>query len=178
MRVANAITLTDEQRRTLTKWTRGRSTPARQVRRAKIVLAAADGRENQTIARELRCGRRTVGTWRNRFVTGRLAGIELDAPRGGRTPAVRGVKEAEIIAKTTQETPLNATRWSTRSLGEAVGVGKDTVQRVWHDNGLKPHRTNGCKVSNDPKFAEKLVSDCISILRSTRWSIRATRRAR
>jgi hypothetical protein len=98
MRVANAITLTDEQRRTLTKWTRGRS-----------------------------------------------------------TPAIRGVKEAEIIRKITQETPPNATQWSTRSMARAVGVSKDTVQRVWRDNGLKPHRNNGCKVSNNPKFAEKLV---------------------
>lgn len=157
MRVAKAITLTDDERVTLTKWARGRSTPARLVQRAKIILAASDGRENKDIARELGCGRRTVGTWRNRFVTGRLAGIEHDAPRGGRTPTQRARCEAEIIRKTTQETPPHATQWSTRSLAEAVGVSKDTVQRVWQDNGLKPHRTKGFKVSNDPKFAEKLV---------------------
>jgi transposase len=127
------------------------------VQRAKIILAAAAGRENKDIAREFGCGRRTVGLWRNRFVAARLAGIEHDAPRGGRTPAVRGATEAEIIRKTTQETPPHATQWSTRSLAEAVGVSKDTVQRVWHDNGLKPHRTKGFKVSNDPRFAEKLV---------------------
>jgi DNA-binding NarL/FixJ family response regulator len=79
MRVAKAVTLTDEQRRTLTKWTRGRSTPARQVRRAKIVLAAADGRENQDIAAQLQCTRRTFGTWRNRFAEHGLAGIAHDA---------------------------------------------------------------------------------------------------
>ena len=157
MRIAKAIILTDDERVTLTKWARGRSTPARLVQRAKILLAAADGRENKVIARELGCGRRTVGTWRNRFVTGRLAGIEHDAPRGGRTPSVRGATEAEIIRKTTQETPPHATQWSTRSLAKAVGVSKDTVQRVWRDNGLKPHRTKGFKVSNDPRFAEKLV---------------------
>jgi len=157
MRVAKAITLTDEQRRTLTKWTRGRSTPARQVLRAKIVLAAADGRENQDIAAELRCTRRTVGTWRNRFAEHGLAGIAQDAPRGGRTPAVRSDKEAEIIRKTTQETPPNATQWSTRSMAQAVGVSKDTVQRVWRDNGLKPQRIKNFKVSNDPQFVEKLV---------------------
>jgi transposase len=157
MRVAKAITLTDEQRRTLTKWTRGRSTPARQVLRAKIVLAAAEGRENQDIAAELRCTRRTVGTWRNRFAEHGLAGIAQDAPRGGRAPAVRSDKEAEIIRKTTQETPPNATQWSTRSMAQAVGVSKDTVQRVWRDNGLQPHRVKNFKVSNDPQFVEKLV---------------------
>jgi len=157
MRVAKAITLTDGERVTLTKWSRGRSTPARLVQRAKIVLAAADGRENRTIAAELGCTRRTVGTWRTRFVKDRLPGIEHDAPRGGRTPTQRVRFEAEIIRKTTQETPPNATQWSTRTLAKALGCDDTLVQRVWRDNGLKPHRIKSFKVSNDPKFAEKLV---------------------
>jgi hypothetical protein len=98
-----------------------------------------------------------VGTWRTRFAAQRLAGIEQDAPRGGRTPAVRCAKEAEVIAKTTQETPPNATHWSTRTMAQAVGISKATVQRIWRDNNLKPHRTKTFKVSNDPLFAEKLV---------------------
>jgi transposase len=157
MRVAKAITLTDEERVTLTKWARGRSTPARLVQRAKIILAAAAGHENKVIAAELGCTRRTVGTWRNRFVSDRLAGIEHDAPRGGRTPTQRARFEAEIIRKTTQETPPNATQWSTRTLAKALGCDDTLVQRVWRDHRLKPHRTKGFKVSNDPKFAEKLV---------------------
>lgn len=157
MRVAKAITLTDEERVTLTKWARGRRTPARLVQRAKIILAAADGRENKDIAAELGCTPRTVGTWRTRFVAKRLPGIEHDAPRGGRTPAQRARFEAEIIRKTTQETPPNATQWSTRTLAKALGCDDTLVQRVWRDNGLKPHRTKGFKVSNDPRFAEKLV---------------------
>lgn len=157
MRVAKTITLTEQERVTLTKWTRGRSTAARLVQRAKIILAAAEGRENKDIAAALGCTRRTVGIWRTRFAEQRLAGIEQDAPRGGRTPSVRSATEAEIIAKTTRETPPNATQWSTRTLAKAVGVSKDTVQRVWSDNGLQPHRTKGFKVSNDPRFAEKLV---------------------
>ncbi len=157
MRVAVAITLTDQERVAMTKWARGRRTPARLVQRARIVLAAADGLENKAIAAQLGCTRRTVGEWRNRFAADRLAGIERDAPRGGRTPSVRGAMEAEIIRKTTQETPPNATQWSTRTMAQALGVSKDTVQRVWRDNGLKPHRTKGFKVSNDPRFAEKLV---------------------
>lgn len=157
MRVAKAITLTDEERVTLTKWARGRSTPVRLVQRAKIILAAADQRENKDIAAELGCTPRTVGTWRTRFAAERLAGIEHDAPRGGRTPTQRARFEAEIIRKTTQETPPNATQWSTRTLAKALGCDDTLVQRVWRDNGLKPHRTKGFKVSNDPRFAEKLV---------------------
>ena len=157
MRIAVSITLTDEERKTLTKWSRGRRTPARLVLRARIALAASEGHQNQAIAAELGCTRRTVGTWRNRFAERRLAGIEKDAPRGGRTPSVRAAKEAEIIAKTTQETPANATHWSLRSMAEEVGVSRSTVQRVWRDNGLKPHLVKTFKVSNDPRFAEKLV---------------------
>jgi transposase len=157
MRIATAISLTDEERVLLTKWARGRSTPARLVLRAKIVLAAAGGSENKQIASELGCTRRTVGTWRNRFARSRLAGIEQDAPRGGRTPVKRASFEAEIIRKTTRETPPNATQWSTRSLAKALGCSDTMVQRVWRDNGLQPHRTKGFKVSNDPRFAEKLV---------------------
>lgn len=157
MRVAKIIVLTDADRKTLTKWSRGRSTPARLVLRAKIVLAAAEGRENQEIAAELGCTRRTVSTWRNRFAADGIAALPQDAPRSGRTATVRSEQEAEIIRKTTQETPPNATQWSVRSMARAVGVSKDTVQRVWSDNGLKPHRTKTFKVSNDPQFAEKLV---------------------
>ncbi len=81
MRVAKVITLTDEERTTLTKWSRGRSTPERLVLRAKIVLAAAGGRRNDEIAVELKCTRRTVGSWRNRFVEQRLEGIQWTSPR-------------------------------------------------------------------------------------------------
>lgn len=157
MRVAKVITLTDEERIALTKWSRGRRTPARLVLRAKIVLAASAGRRSDEIAAELKCMRRTVGTWRNRFVNGRLAGIERDAPRGGRTPTQRTAVEAEIIRRTTQETPPNATQWSTRTLAAAIGCNDTMVHRVWRDNGLKPHLAKTFKVSNDPRFVEKLI---------------------
>ena len=157
MRVAVAIELSDEERITLTKWSRGRSTPARLVQRAKIVLLAADGLENKQIAVELHCKRETVGKWRNRFAEHRVAGIEKDAPRGGPTPIARLEHEAEILRMTTQETPPNATHWSLRTMAEAVGTSKDTVRRVWKDHNLKPHLTKTFKVSNDPHFAEKVV---------------------
>lgn len=157
MRVAKVITLSDEERITLERWSRGRSTPARLVLRAKIVLAAAQGRENKDIAADLGCTRRTVGEWRIRFAEFRLKGIEKDAPRGGRTPKTRARFEAEIIRMTIQETPPNATQWSTRSLAKALGCHASLIQRVWKDNGLQPHRTKPFKSSNDPHFVEKLV---------------------
>ena len=153
MRVADAVSLTQEERVTLARWSRGRSTPARLVLRAKIVLAAAEGLENKAIAAQLGCTRRTVGTWRSRFAARGIEGIQKDAPRGGRKAVIRQQHEAEIIRKTTQETPPDATHWSTRSMAKAVGCSKATVQRVWRDNGLKPHRVKTFKLSNDPNFA-------------------------
>jgi len=113
------------------------------VQRARIILAAAGGRENKDIAADLGCTRRTIGRWRTRFMKDRLAGIEHDAPRGGRTPAQRARFEAEIIRKTTRELPPNATQWSTRTLAAAIGSNDTLVQRVGRDNRLKPHRTMG-----------------------------------
>lgn len=161
MRVAVAIALTDEERTVLTKWSRGRSTPARLVLRAKIVLAAAEGMLSKDIAVRLDCKRETVARWRNRFAEQdageRLASLKQDAPRPGHPPVARLQHEAEIIRKTTQEMPPDATHWSTRSMAKAVGCSKATVQRVWRDNGLQPHRVKTFKLSNDPHFAEKLV---------------------
>lgn len=157
MRVAVAILLTDEERATLSKWSQGRSTEARLVLRAKIVLAASQGVANKDIASELGTDSHTVARWRNRFQQKRLPGIKQDAPRGGRPPKERQSLVAEIVRKTTQETPSNATHWSTRSLAAALGTNAMTVQRVWKANGLKPHLTKSFKVSNDPKFVEKLT---------------------
>lgn len=157
MRRAVEIELTEDERITLLKWSRGKRIEARVVERAKIVLLAADGKQNQEIAVELGVSQPTVGKWRKRFAEQRMPGIEKDAPRGGRKPSVRSKHEAEIIRKTTQETPPNATQWSVRTMAKAIGISKATVQRVWRDNGLKPHLIKTFKVSNDKQFVEKLV---------------------
>ena len=157
MKTALQITLAEEEHATLTKWSRGRRTPARLVLRAKIVLAAAEGRQNQDVAKRCGTSQKTVSLWRKRFAEQRLPGIEKDAPRRGRTPAVGKELVAEIVRKTTQEKPPAATHWSTRTMAAAVGVSKATVSRIWRSQGLKPHLSKTFKVSNDPQFAEKLV---------------------
>ena len=157
MRVAPAITLSVEQRRTLESWSRGRTIPARLVTRAKVILRAADGAENIDIAREVGIDRGAVGRWRTRFIKEGLAGIEKDRPGRGRKAGKRQSLAAEIVRTTTQEKPANATHWSTRTLGAAMGIDPTMVHRVWKDAGLKPHLTKTFKLSNDPKFVEKLV---------------------
>ena len=98
-----------------------------------------------------------MARWRNRFATQRLAGIEKDAPRGGRKPTRRRQVAKQIVERTTQTKPKNATHWSTRSLAKELGVSPSMVYRVWRASGLKPHLVDYFKVSNDPQFVEKLV---------------------
>jgi len=157
MKHARQIALTDDERKTLECWSRGRRTPSRLVLRSRIVLLAADGMMNKDIAKALKTTPKTVSLWRTRFAERRLAGIEKDSPRGGRPPQAREQIAREIIAKTTQELPANATHWSTRTLAKALGTSPTMVQRVWKANGLQPHRTKTFKLSNDPHFAEKLL---------------------
>ena len=87
----------------------------------------------------------------------RTAGIEKDASRPGRTPSLSAETVTRIVEKTTRERPKAATHWSTRSMAKVVGVSKDTVRRVWAAHGLKPHLMRNFKLSNDPRFEEKLV---------------------
>ena len=157
MRWAPQILLGDDERKILQRWSRGRSTPARLVLRAKIVLHAARGKQNKDIAVDLGTERTIVGRWRSRFAQHGLTGIEKDAPRGGRKPTKRNQVVRRIIETTTQRTPANATHWSTRSLAKALGTSPSMVHRVWKANGLKPHLAKTFKVSNDPLFVEKLV---------------------
>jgi len=157
MRRACEIRLTVEDKATLERWSRSRSTEARLVERSRIILLAADGLENKGIAAEVGVTRATVSRWRNRFAERGIPGIEKDAPRGGRPPKTRDRLVRKIIEMTTQQKPANATHWSTRTLAEVLGTSRSMISRVWRANGLKPHLVRTFKVSNDPKFVEKLV---------------------
>ncbi len=157
MRRAREITLHDADRTILERWSRGRSAPARLVTRARIVLAAAEGKENKDIAAELKITRGAVARWRDRFAELGVAALEKDAPRGGRPPKARDDLVRRIIKMTTQQKPANATHWSTRTLAKALGTNRSLINRVWRANGLKPHLCRTFKVSNDPRFVEKLI---------------------
>lgn len=157
MRIAPIVTITDAQRKTLEHWSRGRSTPARLVLRARIVLHAAAGDANNVIAESLGTDRLLVGKWRRRFVKMGLEGIEKDAPRGGRPPVSRDAMTARIIEWTTQKKSANATHWSCRTLARELGTSHAMVNRVWQANGLKPHLIHSFKLSNDKRFIEKVV---------------------
>ena len=156
MRVAPKIELAAEEKSTLLEWANGRKTQVRIAERARIALMASEGKQDLTIAATLGITPKKVARWRKRFLSKGLSGLKKDAPRPGRTPTIKSEVVAEIIRRTTQETPASATHWSTRSMAAAVGVSDSTVLRIWHANGLKPHRIESFKLSNDPQFSEKL----------------------
>ena len=156
MRVAPGIVLSSDERQRLEKLARSRRTPVRLAQRSAIVLSAAEGQENKDIASRLGISRETVGRWRRRYAESGMAGIEKDAPRPGRTPSISAAKAREIVRKTTRSKPKAGTHWSTRTMAAEVGVSASSVRRVWKRHGLKPHLVRTFKVSNDPKFVEKL----------------------
>ena len=93
-----------------------------------------------------------------RVAVAMLLGTEKDEPGRGRPKTITAKQVAEIVRMTTQETPPNATQWSTRDMGKAAEVSASTVRRIWQEHGLKPHRTRTFKLSRDPEFAEKLAN--------------------
>lgn len=156
MRMAPRVVLSAEDREHLARLARGRKTAARVVERARIVLLAAEDKQSQEIAKILRVTRRTVGVWRGRFVDQGIDGILQDAPRAGRRRSISDETVREVVHKTTQETPVAGTHWSTRSLAKVMGLSPSTIGRIWRSHGLKPHLTRTFKLSRDPKFLEKL----------------------
>jgi transposase len=156
MRVAPPVVLDIPQHKILEQWARSRSLPARQIERAKVVMLAAAGKTDREISAALRISNQKAARWRKRFLRLGLAGLEKDAPRPGRKPAIPVTLKEELVRKTTQSQPANATHWSTRTMAAEMGVSEATVRRVWHAHGLKPHLLAGFKVSKDKRFTEKL----------------------
>jgi transposase len=156
-----ALVLTPDERRELESLAhRSRSAPTI-ARRARIVLACAEGRENKTVARRLRMSPVTVCKWRARFVADRIAGL-FDEPRVGAPRQITDEKVEEVVIRTLETTPRGATHWSTRAMAKATGFSHMTISRVWRAFGLQPHRTDTFKLSPDPQLIEK-VRDIVGL---------------
>jgi transposase len=155
------VVLSDEERVELERWTRRRSSAQALALRARIVLLAAEGLKNVEIAARLGISRPPVTKWRRRFVEERLDGL-VDEPRGGRPRTISDEQVEEVIVKTLETTPENATHWSTRSMAAEVGLSREAVGRIWRAFGLQPHRQERWKLSRDPFFIDK-VRDVVGL---------------
>jgi len=157
---ADQITLTKEEKKQLEDTIRRRQTEQRLATRSKIVLLSSEGMANEAIARNLGVGVNSVRLWRKRYAECGFEGIVKELPRGsnqgGKNSGEQARLRTKIIELTTQTKPENATHWSTRTMAKAAGTTHSFVNRVWQESGLKPHLSEKFKVSNDPKFEEKL----------------------
>ena len=157
MRIAKPVQLSADDDRLLRVLSNRKRIEARIQMRARIVLLAATGMSDKDIAQKLLTDRRVAARWRARFLATGVDGLLQDATRPGRPRTAReaGVVE-EVVRITLQETPAGATHWSTRTMAEFLGTNASTVARIWRAHGLKPHRVESFKLSNDPHFVEKL----------------------
>ena len=156
--VADALPVTEQQRAALEQIARSGSLPHRQVVQARALLLAADGVGTNEVARRCQTTNDSVRSWRRRFATHGIEGIGRIAPgRGRKSWLPPGTVEAIVKATLNERPEDGSTHWTTRLLAERLGVGKDTVARVWRDHNLKPWKTETFKISNDPHFEEKLV---------------------
>jgi len=158
---ASPLVITDEERTALGSLARAGRTEQRIATRARIVLRAADGRPNRTIAVELAVSPMTILLWRRRFEARRLAGLG-DAPRPGREPTYDRAARDRVIALTLEQPPDGTTHWSARRMAARTGISITTVQRIWAEAGLKPHRTETFKFSTDPALEAK-VRDVVGL---------------
>jgi len=159
--VAVVIELREEEREQLESWARRRTSAQGLAMRSRIVLAAADGLKNTEIAERLGVTRPMVTKWRNRFSTDRLDGL-IDEPRPGRPRTVTDRQVEDVVVKTLESTPKDATHWSTRSMAEETGMSQSAIYRIWKAFGLQPHRQDTWKLSKDPQFVAK-VQDVVGL---------------
>jgi transposase len=155
------VVLSGDERVQLEAWARRRKSAQALAQRSRIVLAAADGLKNTEIAERLGIERGMAARWRSRFARDRLDGL-VDEPRPGRPRTVSDQEVEEVIVKTLETTPKDATHWSTRSMAAETGLSQSAVSRIWRAFGLAPHRQETWKLSKDPQFVEK-VRDVVGL---------------
>ncbi len=154
---AAALVVSEGQLEMLKRLAVSQKVPHREVQRARALLMAAEGVANTRIATLVGATPVTVRSWRSRFEAQGLAKFAKVAGGRGRKTTIPDAVIDEIVDLTQNSTPVGETHWSTRTMAKRVGVSKDTVQRVWSARGLKPHLVKTFKLSNDPRFEEKLI---------------------
>jgi transposase len=155
------LVVSAEERETLESLAHRSRTAPQLARRARIVLACADGFDNKVVARKLRMTPQTVGRWRARFIVDRLDGL-YDEPRPGTPRKVTDAQVESIVIRTLESKPRGATQWSVRAMAKASGLSRMTVSRVWKAFGLQPHRAESFKLSPDPLLIDK-VRDVVGL---------------
>src|SRR5215208_6475417 len=149
------LVLTVEERNNLVDLTARRKTAQHLAMRARIILACAEGIDNNDVARRLRVSRQMVCRWRKRFIQDRVDGL-YDEHRPGAPRTVTDAMVEKIVTATLETKPKASTHWSTRSMAKRAGLSSSTVSRIWRAFGLRPHRVETFKLSKDPLLVPKV----------------------
>jgi len=136
---------------------KNRNSSRKAVWRCEIVLATAGGHGTNEIMRRTGKSKPCVWRWQDRYVEEGVDGLLRDKTRPSRVPPLSDEVKLAVIKKTASETPDDATHWSRSTMATAVGISPSSIGRIWREAGLKPHRLDTFKVSNDPNFEEKVV---------------------
>jgi len=160
-RYRKVLRIDDEQRAELQRWAQSRTLPAGDVFRARLILALASGKSYSQIESELGTSRPTIARWRRRFQELGIAGLEA-RHKGSQPRMATPDMQARVIRRTTRKPDDGSTQWSCRKMAAALGVSKSTVQRIWAQVRLKPHRLERYMASNDPEFETK-AADIIAL---------------
>ena len=154
-RTTAELTLADDEREVLVRWSRRAKSSQVLAQRCRIVLGCADGKTNQQVAAELGIWPQTVGKWRRRFLERRLEGL-VDEPRPGAPRKITDAQIEQVVVATLERTPAGATHWSRASMAAESGLSPSTVGRIWKAFRLRPHQVDTFKLSNDPQFIDKV----------------------
>jgi transposase len=156
MRTGISIDVTAHDRERLLAIVSDRNSPQKHVWRARIVLLTADGRGTAEIMRQAGVAKTAVWRWQERFMQAGVDGLLRDKTRPSRIPPLSPEVVERVVALTLADPPGETTHWTAAAIAEASGVSVTSVQRIWRSHGLQPHRMRQFKLSNDPRFAEKL----------------------
>ena len=132
-----------------------RNAPQKHVWRAEIVLTA-DGVGTNEIMRRTAKSKTCVWRWQERFVEDGFDGLVRDKTRPSRIKPLSAEAAERVVALTLGDPPGETTHWTGASMAKAAGLSVSSVQRIWRAHGLQPHRMRQFKLSNDPRFVDKL----------------------
>ena len=157
MRKGIIVELSTADRARLEAVVADRNSPQKHVWRARIVLLTANGHGTALIMRQAGVSKVAVWRWQERFMTAGVEGLLRDKTRPSRIPPLGSEVTARVLTLTTTgDPPGETTHWTAAAMAKLVGISASSVQRIWRAHGLQPHRVRAFKLSNDPRFAEKL----------------------
>jgi transposase len=156
MRTGISITVKPSDRKRLKAILKDRNAPQKHVWRAEIVLLSADGVGTNEIMRRTGKAKTCVWRWQERFMQEGVAGLLRDKTRPSRVVPLGPEVAARVVALTSSKPPGERSHWTGAMMAGACGISASAVFRIWRAHGLQPHKVKQFKLSNDPRFVEKL----------------------